>query len=961
MVIFFFDGIKSLLEKADEIKLGDCLFVANEEECGFFVCRGAVYSETMEESLACYEIVKAVANKNSCILCSIDLAQGRFGDIQQIKYLANLFELKEIQNLLDNAIRILSFSADLWEMDVWIGLWNLLPIENCKRFWLSEKETGKINFSSQMVSQKFSPVAFLPRTKEKYVETKYEIFTSDSILSGKKYINGYTLERVDNRIKVIGTLGSKVFDIVYFYDARKEVVGYNRDWGYMLIKSFDMSSFYKEMSLEVYHDGFRIVKDNNDRFGLLNKQLKFLKGKNNWSDMSYLSLGVLLVTTSKSKELISFDTFPEKIFSLVDMVSCEQFHKELFLCTLRNGNQKLVNVRSHLQTNYDFLCRFERITENLICAESKERFWYIFRCDNISKYLYKSSSFPELNSESGELRITSDDCSININLYGDRVIGVSTNDGINKSWNTTLVESKTENHEKVVCEKDIRLDVNVIAFVDSSYMDKKVDATGCLYLTPRKTQFPNGFQKKHKVLWVIMGDTDIYYTTYSKIKAKHCFLVENKYCNKIVLDRHMQSCFPLMFEVNRILGIRSEVRNLLCKLWESKLNNPKKRIFFPSEEIDAILKSDTSQKEEHPPLVEDNNIDTKEEPSLESKSNLWQDDSFLTEIMIAYKKLLAIGFDEGHIYEALLMLYPTIEDKELQSHFGATLLELRNDILELLGVSVAESDKSVLNKLDCDTIQLGTINYYREIKGYTLELSVKCTIQDLARNLAYVASAQDLEKKFKMLVNREQMIINKRIQLIQEIISYGLEKEKQMDIKQIPDDSFDSNSVESDFDEINCGDTVQELVPEIKTINRNGICMLNSNDIPILEFGKKYAQFNFHKKTMNNYYEKWNCVLIFLPYKKTVEFDRQGTGIYEIMGEGNDKRLSQNFGANANGKIKNQKINGKRILIFRSLDTEFCEFYDEVEYVTYSMKIDETSLSKREVIYFVLKSKLRFS
>lgn len=962
MVLYFFDGIKSLLEKADEIKLGDCLFVINEEECGFFVCKGRVHSEALEESLACYEIVKAIANnKKSCILCSLDLVKGRSGDILQIKYLADLFKLEEIQSLLDNAIRILSFSVDLWEMNVCLDLWKLVPINESKRFWLSASKTEEICFTSDVAYEKFSPVTFLPRTKEQNIETGYEIFTADSILGGRKYINGYTLERVDDGIKVIGTLGCKVFDIVYYYGIRNEIVGYRRDLGYMLIKSFGMSSFCKEMSLEVYHDVFRIVKDNNDNLGLLNRQIQYLKGKNDWSDMSYLGLGILLVTTSKSKELISIDTYPEKILSMVDMVSCEQFHKEVFLCTLRNGNQKLVNVRTHQQTNYDFLSHFERITENLICAKSKEQIWYIFRYDNISEYLYKSSSFPELNDESGELRMTLDKEFVYINLYGERISGVATN-------NTEKLISAVEKIKSIKKAQELeeRLDIDVIALVNSNHIEKKVDVDGCQYFVLRKGTC--NFQKNDRILWIVLNDSYVYYTTYSKVKTKYCFFVESKYSIRVDLDySHMQYYFPLMFEVKQNLDIKFEIGKLLRNLWDSRrLNNPKIRKFYSFEEINAILTSEVLKKEEPLPLVENVNIDSNKEPIVESKTDLWQNDLFLKEIMIAYKKLCEIGFDEEHIYEALLMLYPMIEEKELQPHFGATLLGLRNELLELLGIPVAESDKNVLDKLDCDAIQLGTINYYRNIKGYTLELAIKCTIQDQARNLAYVASAKELEEKYKMISNRKQLIVNKRIQLIQEIVSYGLEREEQLGVIKGEDDSNDNNPVEFDFEEINNEvEKSRELVSKMKTLNRNGICMLNSNEIPILEFDKIYSQSLFHKKKManyfvNNYYDKWNCVLIFVPKKRTADFDRQGTGIYEIIGEGNDKRLPQDFGTNANGKIRNQKINGKRILIFSSLNSEYCEFYDEVDYVDYLMIEDEDSVSKRKIINFRLKSKIRF-
>ena len=204
MTIYFFDGIKSMLSKADEICIGDCLFVINEDKCGFFVCKGIICPDKLEESLSCHELVLTTINKSSCILCRIDPMKGRLGDILQISYLTSLFKLREIQDLVDNAKRILAYSADLWETEVWLKLWELSNIDS-KEFWHLNWEQENRSVSSEALFNKYSPVGFLPRIKDDKNGVKYETYTVDSLVGGRKYINGFTLEKRDNCIKVIGT------------------------------------------------------------------------------------------------------------------------------------------------------------------------------------------------------------------------------------------------------------------------------------------------------------------------------------------------------------------------------------------------------------------------------------------------------------------------------------------------------------------------------------------------------------------------------------------------------------------------------------------------------------------------------------------------------------------------------------------------------------------------------------
>ena len=97
-------------------------------------------------------------------------------------------------------------------------------------------------------------------------------------------------------------------------------------------------------------------------------------------------------------------------------------------------------------------------------------------------------------------------------------------------------------------------------------------------------------------------------------------------------------------------------------------------------------------------------------------------------------------------------------------------------------------------------------------------------------------------------------------------------------------------------------------------------------------------------------------ILIFLSKNKASELDSEKLPYIRLRGNGEDPRLSQEFGRNINGDIKNQRENNSRIFVFEHHDDETCLFYDELQYVSYDMEKED----ERKIIMFKMKSLHRF-
>lgn len=77
---------------------------------------------------------------------------------------------------------------------------------------------------------------------------------------------------------------------------------------------------------------------------------------------------------------------------------------------------------------------------------------------------------------------------------------------------------------------------------------------------------------------------------------------------------------------------------------------------------------------------------------------------------------------------------------------------------------------------------------------------------------------------------------------------------------------------------------------------------------------------------------------------------------YELTGSGQDPRVHQTFGKNANEKVRSQRITGIRILVFYLDESEHFFFYDEVAYMSH--RIVQSEKYKNDVIVFKYRSLL---
>ena len=138
-----------------------------------------------------------------------------------------------------------------------------------------------------------------------------------------------------------------------------------------------------------------------------------------------------------------------------------------------------------------------------------------------------------------------------------------------------------------------------------------------------------------------------------------------------------------------------------------------------------------------------------------------------------------------------------------------------------------------------------------------------------------------------------------------------------------------------------------------------GICYYDVGGKNILKRGSCYDKLFFGKRIkyndVNNYYVNYVKDVFIVISKKTKD-KITGQVEYELTGSGQDPRMHQTFGKNANEKVRSQRITGIRILVFYLDESEHFFFYDEVEYMSY--RIEQSVKYKNDVIVFKFRSLL---
>jgi hypothetical protein len=138
-----------------------------------------------------------------------------------------------------------------------------------------------------------------------------------------------------------------------------------------------------------------------------------------------------------------------------------------------------------------------------------------------------------------------------------------------------------------------------------------------------------------------------------------------------------------------------------------------------------------------------------------------------------------------------------------------------------------------------------------------------------------------------------------------------------------------------------------------------GTCYYKIGKEKILKRGAGYDS-GFFGRTIksngtNNYYLNYGKDIIIIVPEDTINTVKDKAE-YELIGSGQDPRIPQTFGQNANGKIQSQSITGIRILVFYKGSSDKYYFFDEVKYINH--RITKSEKYDADIIVFTFKSLL---
>ena len=742
----------------------------------------------------------------------------------------------------------------------------------------------------------------------------------------------------DNFI-VVSSLKSFLAEEVFFYDNKNILIkirNYDREVrsGYVLLMPNTFTREYADISIEIFDDKYRRVVDYNNKNERLASLINEKNGRlefplTHWSDIIDVHDEIAIISfiqKGTGRTFQSLIRFKQNLQGDKRLIAQEIIHikESLYKYRLNSNLFNLYNAKNMLSSDERIgYTNITYISDQLALGVIDEVQWDFIKTfptkdSKILTVVHTSYVKPVFDNDIISI-VNYDDndeeIEYKINFSGTRlsegnVLDLSVEAGDIASSLTECLDVEVEG------DNELKVPIIIIGrFIFVSDDSIKIPELGNFIATNRSLRKRCNIERGY-ICWILLNEKVIIITKSDGI---------SDYRRAILYKKDLPDTFDSF----------------------SVLSNPKWYVedCFISAEEDNIL--DVAIDEIQSRLQERvNSIVIEQNTNISIVSNDTKDSLKLRAI---YEYLLQQGFDDDAIYNALYILFPSIEQFIELSNVMVTNYELCKSIEKYSRIhDIISSDKGkLIDMLNLNEKEMAILNYYTKAKGFSLDTAIDYIYEESPSGERVIA-------KYNELMQIDDILSNKR-KLLRKLIIEDL--------------------VHSNFDFAGTSDVLKpatgEIISSLTTVKKpNNIFVADETIIVEAVFKDKIHKFNLNsivkydifgnKKVYNfkhdiHYVQVGRDILIFISKNKALELDNEHPHVVSLKGNGEDKRFSQDF-THINGIIRKQRENDSRIFVFVHNDESTCRFYDELQYLDYNL----TREDGRSVIIFKMKSLHRF-
>jgi hypothetical protein len=716
-------------------------------------------------------------------------------------------------------------------------------------------------------------------------------------------------------------------DEVFLYDNNNILLLYKKRENmvhdrYKLLMPYTNSMSYDEISIEVLDDNYRkvfIYKDEGRLVSLINEATGIQVFKpNKWTDIVGVYNDVLIAefkdnNSSLLQSIIRYkqnlngnELVAREIICIKDGLF--KYRREKYFNLYNVANRKT----SDIKVGYT---DFKYISDQIIMGVLDNEQWDIINIHSM-RVLYTTFEEPIINDDVISLKELTDDdkeVPIIINFSGTKITDGNEFDLNNKSGEVSPVSVQTDSSEHSISK------VTIGRFVVVSDNSIKLSQQLNNIISTKSIERPCNINKG-TICWLLLKENAIVITERNGI---------SRYRRTILYKDNLSiefNAFSFLAEKKWYIedcSICSEGNSILSKI---------------KDEIKSLLEKKVKSIEiENKTSVEIVKNDTKETIKLKA----------------IYDFLQQQGFDKETIFKALYILFPSIEQYIDLTNVRTSSAELckRIDNMSHTRDLISSDPNKLIEMLELNDKQRAILDYYTKVKGLSISTAIEYVNEESPDGTRVIAKYYELMRIGENLSNK-RMILR---QLILEDLIQGFVD--MADTSDVLNPILTETSVNSQHQV--CNNNIQTFEVDNSRMTQTIIIKEKAYEfqideiIPFSVFENKKV-FNFRHDIL--YVQISKNIMIFLSKEKVKELDNKHSQIINLKGNGEDRRFSQVF-THINGAIKDQRKNQSRILAFVQNDEKTCRFFDELQYLDYSLEKEKN----REIIMFKMRSMLRFA